>query len=216
MQKIEGLNVDINGEGNNVQFDENTRFSRSRFIIDGENNSIRLGSALSFTNLIINIKGNNKKISIENSRKNINGLKIVSIRGEGQIISIGENFSCGGMEIQMNDENEELTIGNNCLFSWGIKARTSDGHSIVDLATNRAVNVPKNISIADRVWVGEDVSFLKGSSVSSDSVVGSRAVVTKAFERSNVVIAGFPASIVKSNIKWDRRRPSEYNGAESE
>ena len=165
---------------------------------------------------MINIKGNNKKIVIANSRKNINGLKIVSIRGEGQIVKIGDNFSCGGMEIQMNDENETLTIGNNCLFSWGIKARTSDGHSIVDLNTDRAVNLPKDISIADRVWVGEDVSFLKGSKISSDSVVGSRSVVTKAFDKTNIVIAGFPAVIVKENIKWDRRRPSEYNGAYSE
>lgn len=120
------------------------------------------------------------------------------------------------MEIQMNDENETLTIGDNCLFSWGIKARTSDGHSIVDLSTNRAVNLPKDISIADRVWVGEDVSFLKGSMISSDSVVGSRSVVTKAFESPNVVIAGFPAIVVKENIKWDRRRPSEYNDGQSE
>tara|TARA_B100000929_G_scaffold282280_1_gene262118 strand:+ start:5690 stop:6340 length:651 start_codon:yes stop_codon:yes gene_type:complete len=216
MQEVNGLNVEVKGESNTIEFDEETKFLRSRIMVSGENNTIILGSALSYSNFVINIKGNNKKIVIANSRKNINGLKIVSIRGEGQVVKIGDNFSCGGMEIQMNDENETLTIGDNCLFSWGIKARTSDGHSIVDLNTDRAVNLPKDISIADRVWVGEDVSFLKGSKISSDSVVGSRSVVTKAFDKTNVVIAGFPAVIVKENIKWDRRRPSEYNGAYSE
>lgn len=216
MQEVNGLNIEVKGESNIIDFNEETKFLRSRIMVSGENNTITLGSALSYTNFVINIKGNNKKIVIANSRKNINGLKIVSIRGEGQIVKIGDNFSCGGMEIQMNDENETLTIGNNCLFSWGIKARTSDGHSIVDLNTDRAVNLPKDISIADRVWVGEDVSFLKGSKISSDSVVGSRSVVTKAFDKTNIVIAGFPAVIVKENIKWDRRRPSEYNGAYSE
>jgi len=211
MQAINGLNVEIKGESNTFEFDKETKFLRSRIMVSGENNTIILGSALSYTDFIINIKGDNKKIVIASSSKNINGLKIVSIRGEGQTISIGKNFSCGGMEIQMNDEDESLSIGDNCLFSWGIKARTSDGHSIVDLVTNRAINLPKDIVIADRVWVGEDVSFLKGSKISSDSVVGSRAVVTKPFEESHVVVAGFPAKVVKKNIKWDRRRPSEYN-----
>lgn len=211
MQEVSGLNVEVKGNNNTIKFDEETKFLRSRIMVDGENNTIILGNTLRYSDFVINIKGNNKKITIANSTKNINGLKIVSIRGEGQTVSIGDNFSCGGMEIQMNDENETLTIGDNCLFSWGIKARTSDGHSIVDLVTNRAINLPKDIVIADRVWVGEDVSFLKGSKISSDSVVGSRAVVTKPFEESHVVVAGFPAKVVKKNIKWDRRRPSEYN-----
>ena len=111
----------------------------------------------------------------------------------------------------MNDGNEECAIGNDSLFSWGIKIRTSDGHSVVDLDSGMAINMPKNVKIGDRVWVSEDVSFLKGAEIPSDCVVGSRAVVTKAFNQSHCVIAGFPAKIVKENIKWDRRMPTEFN-----
>jgi len=68
-----------------------------------------------------------------------------------------------------------------------------------------------DVIIDDRVWNGEHVSFLKGSKISADSVVGSHAVVTKKFEQPNCVIAGFPAKIAKENIKWDRRIPTEYN-----
>ncbi|MFT5760534.1 MAG: acetyltransferase-like isoleucine patch superfamily enzyme, partial [Alteromonadaceae bacterium] len=80
-----------------------------------------------------------------------------------------------------------------------------------DMATNKAINLPKNVHIGDRVWVSEDVSFLKGAQIASDCVVGSRAVVTKAFSQPNCVIAGFPAKVVKKNIRWDRRMPYEYN-----
>lgn len=111
----------------------------------------------------------------------------------------------------MNDGDENCFIGDNCLLSWGIKIRTSDGHSVVDLDTNKAINLPQDVNVGDRVWVGEGVSFLKGSLISADSVVGSHAIVTRKFDQPNCVIAGFPAKIVKENIKWDRRMPSEYN-----
>lgn len=210
--QFDGLVIDEQGKDNLIKIDQDCRFVRSKIIIKGNNNSIRISSALLYTHLIINLKGNDKEILIKESNKNINNLKITSIRGDGQIVNIGSNFSCGGIEVQMNDGCENFTIGDNCLFSWGIKARTSDGHSVVDLDTNRAVNLPQDIVIEDKVWVGEDVSFLKGSKISKNSVVGSRAVVTKKFNDSNVVIAGFPAKVVKKGITWDRRMPSLYNG----
>lgn len=210
--EYKGLTIEDNGRENVITIDEGCLFQKSRIIVNGDRNHILLSKTLRYSNLIINLKGDNKKIEIGKSKKFINGLKIVSIRGDFQRVSIGENFSCGGIEIQMNDGNENLTIGNDCLFSWGIKARTSDGHSVVDLETEKAINVPKDITIADRVWVGEDVAFLKGSSVSVDSVVGSFSLITKQFKKSNVVIAGSPARIVRENISWDRRKPGEFNG----
>ena len=214
--EFDGLTIEDKGNKNIIDIESESNFKRSRFIINGNNNLIKISKSLSYTNFIINLKGNNKKIIIKPSNKNINGLKLVSIRGDNQEFIIGENFSCGGLEVQMNDGGEKFTIGDGCLFSWGIKARTSDGHSVIDLETNKAINTPKDIHIADRVWVGEDVSFLKGSIIKEDSVVGSRAVVTKAFDKTNIVIAGFPAVIVKENITWDRRMPSEYNGVNNE
>lgn len=206
-----GLTIEDNGTDNTIEIDENANFKRSRVIVNGNNNVIKLGKTLSYTNLVVNIKGNNKLLEIQPSTKNINGLKFVSIRGDNQQFKIGNNLSCGGLEVQMNDGDEKCTIGDNGLFSWGIKIRTSDGHSVVDLATDKAINLPQDVIIGDRVWIGEDVSFLKGSKISPDSVVGSHAIVTKKFEQSNCVIAGFPAKVVKENIKWDRKMPTEYN-----
>jgi acetyltransferase-like isoleucine patch superfamily enzyme len=210
---FDGLTIEDKGSHNIIEIDEKSNFKRSKIMINGNNNKIILGKTLSYTNLIINFRGNNKVFKIEPSKKNINGLKFVSIRGENQRFIIGSNFSCGGLEVQMNDGNESFSIGDDCLFSWGIKVRTSDGHSVVDLNSNKAINLPKDVSIGDRVWVSEDVSFLKGSKILQDCVVGSRAVVTKEFTQPNCVIAGFPATIVKENIKWDRRKPSEYNNS---
>lgn len=206
-----GLTIEDNGSNNVIEIDDSAIFKRSKIVINGNNNVVKLKKTLSYTNFVVNLKGDNKLINVEGSNKNINGLKFVSIRGNNQKFKIGENFSCGGLEVQMNDGNETCIIGDDCLFSWGIKIRTSDGHSIIDLESNKAINLPRDVYIADRVWVGEDVSFLKGVIISEDCVVGSRSVVTKKFTCNNCIIAGFPALVVKENIKWDRRMPSEYN-----
>ena len=207
-----GLTIENNGSDNVIEIENETIFKTSRIIINGNNNRVTIGKALLYRDLIINFRGgNNKVFEIKPSSKNILGVKFTSTRGDNQILTIGKNFSCGGLEIQMNDGDENCFIGDNCLLSWGIKIRTSDGHSVVDLDTNKAINLPQDVNVGDRVWVGEGVSFLKGSLISADSVVGSHAIVTRKFDQPNCVIAGFPAKIVKENIKWDRRMPSEYN-----
>ena len=113
----------------------------------------------------------------------------------------------------MNDGYEKIFIGKDCLFSWGIKMRTSDGHSVIDLNLDKAVNLPADIYIGDHVWMGEDVKILKGIYIPNNCVLGGFSVITKSFSKkdSNSVIAGFPAKVVKSNITWDRKKADEYN-----
>lgn len=208
---MEYKNIEIinEGEGNLIKIESGTPFTSSRIHIRGNNNQILISKANSINKLFVNLKGNNKLLSIEETSKNINNLKFTSIRGSNQKLVIGKNFSCGGLEVQMNDGQETCIIGNDCLFSWGIKMRTSDGHSIIDLDTGKPLNLPKDIIIGEHVWVGEDAKFLKGAEISKNCVVGSYSVVTKKFSAENCIVAGIPASIVKKNINWDRRMPFE-------
>lgn len=209
---FDGLELTVSGD-NIVEIDPDCTFQNSRIAVEGDGNTIKIEQALTYKRLIINLKGNNKLIHIRRSSKFINSLKIISIRGNGQSVVIGENLSLGGMELQLNDGDEHIRIGRDCLFSWGIKMRTSDGHALVDLSSGRAINLPRDIHIADRVWIGEDARLLKGATVPPDSVVGSGSIVTSSFsfEVGNIVIAGVPAKVVKRNIRWDRERPTIYN-----
>lgn len=208
-----GLSIENNGTDNVIDIADNASFRRSRIVINGNNNKITLGKALIYELLVVNFKGNNKTFEVKPSSKNINGVNFTSIRGDYQRFTIGENFSCGGIKVQMNDGNETCSIGDNCLFSWGIKIRTSDGHSVIDLVTGKAINLPKDVHIGDKVWVGEDCSFLKGATIPENVVVASNAVVTKTFSEKDTcsVIGGIPAKVLKSNVTWHRMMPTEYN-----
>lgn len=198
-------------EGNEVSVHPDTKFKGSRIHIKGVNNRVVIDRVLEINNLTIRLIGDNKFIKIAQSDRKINNLKIVSIRGNNQHVDIGMNLSCGGLEIQMNDGDEKLKIGSDCLLSWGIKMRTSDGHSVIDLEKNVAVNLPKDIVVSDRVWIGEDVYFCKGSKILPESVVAANSVITKMYSEPNVVLAGNPSKIVKRNVSWHRLMPRLYN-----
>lgn len=206
---MKSLTTSIQGNNNLIDADDRSEFRNSSIIINGNNNTIILKNNNLIENLKIKLIGHGKIINIQKGIRNIKNLKITSIRGNNQKILIGRNLSCGGLDIQMNDGDEKITIGNDCLLSWGIKMRTSDGHSIIDLNTGEAINLPSNIKISDRVWINEDVKILKGVNIPSDVVVASGSIVTKSYMpyESNTIIAGIPAKTVKKEIKWDRAMP---------
>ncbi|WP_338518904.1 acyltransferase [Alteromonas gracilis] len=214
-RKTEPIEQDIvitdNGHNNTIDIEDTSCFKASQIVINGNNNQVNIAKNRVIRGLSVVINGNNKSFIIDGGVRNIVNLKFESIRGSNQEVRIGKNFSCGGLQIRMNDGDERCFIGDDCLFSWDIKIRTSDGHSIVDLDTNKAVNLPEDVLIGDRVWCCEEVSFLKGSRIANDCVIGTRALITKSFTNSNVVIAGSPAKIVKHNIGWHRDMPYLHN-----
>ncbi len=48
------------------------------------------------------------------------------------------------------------------------------------------------------------VSILKGATIFDNSIVAFGSIVTKSFTETNVIIAGIPAKIVKTNINWKK------------
>ena len=56
------------------------------------------------------------------------------------------------------------------------------------------------------MWIGNQVTILKGVTIENNSVIGTGSIVTKSINESNVVITGVPAEIVKRDINWCRER----------
>ncbi len=89
--------------------------------------------------------------------------------------------------------------------------RTSDGHSIYNPDTGELLNKPKSgINIGNHVWVGTDVFILKDVSIADNTVVGAGSIVTKAFTDKNVILAGTPAKIIKTNVNWSRKNTEHF------
>jgi len=175
----------------------NSVIEKSVFTVLGKSNKIVCNKAL-ISSSKINIKGANNNLIIEEGVKLRDS--IIHLRGNNCTIEIKKKTTFGGVRIVNVGENNNITIGENCLFSDQIEIWASDTHSIFD-SNNKLLNPEKPIIIENNVWVGCRVIILKGVIIKKGSVVGMGSVVTNNID-SNTINVGYPTRMVKSNINW--------------
>lgn len=169
----------LNGTNNLIV---NKSQSKFKYIIIGNNNSVEIGEKCILKDLHIWIEGDNNKIII----------------GEGTTIEQAQ-IACVGYG------GNKIVIGNDCMFSSGIRVVNTDSHSIISLDNRQRINPEKDVIIGNHTWVGADCKILKGVTIGDNSVIAMGSVVTKDIP-GNCVYGGIPAKLIKENITWDRKR----------
>lgn len=176
---------------------------KTRIRAKKENNSIRIMEGSYLNNCSIAIYGINNKVIIgENCR--LTDVEI-HIEDNNNVVVIGKNTTIAGFTHLACIEGTKITVGEDCMFSKDITFRTGDSHSIIDEDGLR-INPSRDISIGKHVWIGNKVIVTKGTMVGDNSIIGTGSIVTKAFNESNIIVAGSPAKIVKEGINWLRKR----------
>lgn len=120
-------------------------------------------------------------------------------------IAIGRQSIFNGTELVVEGEGKQIVLGDHSLFAPGTVIRTSDMHAISDQATGDWINPPESVELEPYVWVGEDVSILKGVKIGGGSVIGAKSLVNSAIARFTVA-AGTPAKPIKQNVYWNLER----------
>ena len=135
-------------------------------------------------------------------------------------LSIGENSVIGDARIS---SRKKITIGKNFLTSWNVFIQDFDPHPVNGAL--RAAQVDSmslnffpsfdekpapvsfdfdfpsdEITIGNNVWLGANVTILKGAHIGDNCIVATGAVVLKGHYESNTIIAVNPAKVVKTNI----------------
>lgn len=178
--------------------------TKCKISILGTGNTIKIGFLSQLVNTKIYIYGNNNSVLIDESCCINNG--DIFIEDSSGVIHIGKDTSICGQTHLACIEGCRIDIGKDCLFSSGINIRTGDSHSILNNQTGERINPSKNVRIGNHVWIGNQVTILKGVSIAPNSVVATGSIVTKNSEKTNVILAGNPAKIVKNDIDWDGER----------
>ena len=104
--------------------------------------------------------------------------------GRGTFINMGCSFQDWG----------GITIGEGCLIGHNCTICTVN-HS--KDATHRADMTCAPVRIADKVWVGADVTILPGVSIGEGAIIAAGAVVTKDVAPYTIV-GGVPAKFIKN------------------
>lgn len=189
----------------------------------GRNNSFEIGEKIKQSGTAtIKVSGNNNVIKIDDTNYNfdayitmthnckleiargINCFNLVIYQSDNTALRIGNTVGFNGLVKISLHEPSGITIGDGCLFADQVEVMTSDMHSIVDATTKLRLNPAKDISLGDRVWVGNRSLIMKGAKIGSGAVIGAMSTVSREIPE-NCVAAGSPARVVRQNATWDFR-----------
>lgn len=146
---------------------------------------------------------NKNQIKIGNNVTMINPNLFCFDRG---FIKIGD-YTYIGKNSQI-DACKSVVIGKYCMISNNVMIQDHNSHPIKKLdrrkqlvnlqkkPTNVYESLVKKINIGDDVWIGAEVTILKGVKIGSGSIIATKTVVTKNVP-TNSIFAGNPGKIVK-------------------
>lgn len=126
--------------------------------------------------------------------------------GHGSRICVGENGALFlGKMFTITAESSivcfhRISIGDACLLSWEILIMDTDFHKVYK--DQQHINNNQAVEIGDKVWIGTRCTILKGTKISSGSIVAAGALVTGSFLKEHVLMGGTPAKIINENIDW--------------
>lgn len=177
------------------------KLKNSKITFSGKNNILFCDKKVKLVNTNIAFKGDNSIIFLGRGKYCLN----VDIFNDSTL-HIGSNnyFNPHGKDVSVIiSEHQNVFIGNDNLFSFGICIRTADPHLVYDIATKKRINHSKSVYIGDHVWLGQNATILKNTKIHSGSIIGASSVVTNKELLSNSIYAGNPVKLIKSNIHWD-------------
>lgn len=185
-KKFAGLDIEIMGSNNTITLTPETIFKSSKIIIDANNANISFGTS-----------------------PEINNLSVFVRLGKNQKLKWGNGSTITGGYVELCETDAAVTIGQDCMIGWHVSIVATDFHAVLDKKTKRVLNGPGNVVIGNKCWLGHGVRLLKNANIPDNTIVGAESVVTKKFKDNYTVIAGNPAKVVKRNVCWDRKSPTE-------
>ena len=199
----------------------------NRFKIKGKGNRLNLKGGF-FRGCLIEIVGNNNELVMPEGANNYFSNCKIRIFGNDNVIKLGKRNSLVEVEIWIEDnantlqlgnrnvllnnmhiaitEGKSITLGDDNVVSSKCTFRTGDSHSILLRANGQRINHAKSICLQNHIWIGSNVTILKGARLKNSSVVATGSIVTKPFDADNVIIGGNPAKILKTDIEWCKER----------
>ena len=164
----------------------------------GDNNVIEIAEDCLLSNTSVLVYGNNNRIVIDKNARFMGPCRI-TMEGDSTLL-IGENAGIRDVRFVLKDAS--IVIGKLCMFSNHIELRNTDSHKVISLEDKHVKNKPCDIRLGEHVWIGQNVTILKGVSIGNDSIVAMGTIVTKDVP-ANSIVAGVPSRVVKTGITWD-------------
>lgn len=139
--------------------------------------------------------GKNIRIGYYPSPGFFDGNAYIEVRNNNSSIEIDDNTIFNNRLVIICDKTS-IKIGKNCLFGINVWLSDSDFHGIKVADRLNGNYECKSEEISDNVFVGNNVTILKGVTIGKNCVIASGSIVTKSFP-DNTVVGGVPAKFLK-------------------
>lgn len=125
--------------------------------------------------------------------------------GDG-LIEIGDNVDIGNGTIIYASRNGGVRIGSNTMIAAQCYIIDMDHGMKKGQLVCKQENTVAPVVIGEDVWLGANVTVLKGSVIGDGAVIGAKALVKGKIE-CNAIAAGIPAHVVKYRLHEGREVP---------
>lgn len=201
------------GSGNSINIGENVVL---RGYVRGNNNKITISPAIRNSIISLSLNGNNNEINIGRMMhaRNLEVAIGCHVPAHKVQLEIGDNFSVEvNSRFLLYTSGSALKIGQDCMLSSNVTIRCGESpHLIFNNETGEYLDVSGSVIIGNHVWIGENSYLTKSAGLSNETIVGACAVVTKKFTEPHIAVAGNPAKIVRTNVRWIRNWGSLQEG----
>ena len=143
---------------------------------------------------------NNKKNQLRIGDNVVLGKVEFNIHEKGKLI-IGHYTAISGLRVECTDE---VTIGKYCQISYNVNIHDNNSHppekrksQMLGKESNSIyLSEIKPVHIGDNVWIGHDVTIMKGVTIGENSIIATGSIVTKDV-LPNTIVAGNSAKPVE-------------------
>ncbi len=125
------------------------------------------------------------------------GYAYIEARNLGAKVSIGNGTYVNNNFVAISD-HKGITIGQNVFIGTCVEIFDSSFHGLNP--DHRRISCPEDsleVTIKDNVFIGSNVTILKGVTIGHNSVIANGSLVTKSIP-SGVIAGGIPAKILRT------------------
>lgn len=139
--------------------------------------------------------GLTSQIGVWPSPQLLSGYAYLEARGEASKITIGERTFINNCVSIISDKTS-ITVGDDCLIGPNVSIFDSDFHGLELENRSNGVYDCLPVTIEDHVFIGANVTILKGVTVGMGAVIANGSIVIKDVEPFSVV-GGIPAKKIR-------------------
>ncbi|MDR2030436.1 MAG: hypothetical protein LBP65_03160 [Puniceicoccales bacterium] len=178
--RIHGLKISMTGQNCTVRLELPIDAVASKLVLHGWNTFVKIGSGALLKHANIVCEGGNRSS-----------------------IAIGRNVHAY-YALTITVANSSCRIGNNCMIASNVILRATDCHPVFYRKTGAIANFQKrHLEVGDHCWLCSCAILTKNAKIPNDTIVGSMAVVTREFSEEHTILAGNPATVVKTGVTWE-------------